>query len=97
VSIREAVEDNKHKVFTISRQSLRQAFREDPAHQSRFRHVRQTLAHHQSIMPPTRITSAIHLHHEYTGDECTGRVGLPILHVFWNTRDTVESIIARTG
>jgi hypothetical protein len=39
----------------------------------------------------------IHLHHEYTGDECTGRVGLPILHVFWNTRDTVESIMVRTG
>lgn len=31
---------------------------------------------------------------EYTGDDVTGRVGLPILHVFWNTRDMVESALA---
>ena len=34
------------------------------------------------------------VHHGIYGDDVTGRVGLPILHVFWNTRDMVESALA---
>jgi hypothetical protein len=37
------------------------------------------------------------MHHAIYGDDVTGRVGLPILHVFWNTRDMVESECLRTG
>ena len=34
------------------------------------------------------------VHHGIYGDDVTERVGLPILHVFWNTRDMVESALA---
>ena len=34
------------------------------------------------------------VHHGIYGDDVTGRVGLPILHVFWNTRDLVECALA---
>ena len=29
--------------------------------------------------------------------DCTGRLGLLILHVFWNTRDLVECALAEDG